>query len=202
MTLFTSGCNFNCQYCHNQSLIKKTEGNISETEVFSYFEKRYKVLDALVITGGEPTLYGNDLLLFSKAFKERFPGKLLKIDTNGTYPEIIRQLSEVADFCAMDFKSSDYSSFSKVTMETIEASLRTLHCFNSFEIRTTLYPGYINFEIISSMINILKRNNINEITLQKYNPLEITEKNFSDYEIKEINDIICNKGVKSRIRGL
>ncbi len=202
MTLFTSGCNFNCKYCHNKSLIKKIEGNISEEEVFSYFQKRYHLLDALVVSGGEPTLYGQDLVHFAKHFKEKFPERLLKIDTNGSSPDMIRKLSQIADFCAMDFKALDYSPFSTVSMKGIEASLKEIQSFNHFEIRITLFPEYVNFENLSSIIEILRRNNINKITLQKYRPLEINERNFSDYEIKKINDIICNNGVNSIIRGV
>jgi pyruvate formate lyase activating enzyme len=202
MTLFTSGCNFNCKYCHNKSLIKKTEGNISEEEVFSYFQKRINVLDALVVSGGEPTLYKEELIQFCKRFKERFPHKLLKIDTNGTFPDMIKKLSETADFCAMDLKSSNYSSFSNITMETIESSLRAIKSFKDFEIRTTLYPEYINKQNISVIINMIKSTDIYNITLQKYRPLEKGEMNFSDYDIKEINDIIRDRGVKTIIRGM
>src|SRR6056297_232562 len=106
-TVFTSGCNFNCSYCHNKSLIIKKEGIIDEREIFDYFKKRSNMLDALVITGGEPTLYGDELIDFCNNFKKYFPNRLLKVDTNGSRPEMIESLSDTADFCAMDFKSWD-----------------------------------------------------------------------------------------------
>src|SRR6056297_1434149 len=159
-TVFTSGCNFNCKYCHNQSLIKKQPGTIDATEIFDFFEKRSKMLDALVITRGEPTLYGQKLITFCQQFKERFPNKLLKIDTNGSHPEQIEKLAPIADYCAMDFKAYDYSLFSTIHLDTIQQSLQTVQAFKDFEIRITLFPEYIHFDVFKKMVNMVKFNGI------------------------------------------
>jgi pyruvate formate lyase activating enzyme len=144
-----------------------TEGTIDETEVFGFFEKRKDLLDALVITGGEPTLYGQELVLFSIKFKDMFPDKLLKIDTNGSNPKIIYELSTIADFCAMDLKSDSYDSFSDLSISTISESLEMTQSFPEHEIRITCYPKYIDKEKIKSIIEILKKAKIKEVVLQQ-----------------------------------
>jgi pyruvate formate lyase activating enzyme len=183
-TVFTSGCNFNCKYCHNKSLIKKQAGTIDESEVIDFFQKRKIMLDALVITGGEPTLYGEELISFCQLFKEKFPQKLLKIDTNGSKPEMTEKLAEVADFCAMDFKSYDYSTFSTIDLSTIQQAFQKIKRFSDFEIRITLFPEYINFDSLKKMLNMVKFNGIKKITLQQYRPLGKSEKIYTKKEIE------------------
>ncbi|MFW6262707.1 MAG: anaerobic ribonucleoside-triphosphate reductase activating protein [Thermotogota bacterium] len=182
-TVFTSGCNFSCKYCHNKSLIKKRAGTLDESKVFAFFKKRSNMLDALVITGGEPTLYTHELTAFCRRFKKHFPQKYVKIDTNGSHPEMIKELSDVADFCAMDFKALDYSAFSSIDLRVIQQSLQEIKLFPDFEIRVTLFPEYINFDSLKKMLNMVKFNEIKKITLQQYRPLEKNEK---IYEKKEI----------------
>ena len=143
------------------------------------------MLDALVITGGEPTLYGQELTAFCKSFKERFPNKLLKIDTNGSHPKMIEELSMVADFCAMDFKAYDYSSFSKIGLSAIQQSLQKIKLFPDFEIRITLFPEYVHFEAFKKILNMVKFNKIKKITLQQYRPLEKNEKTYKKHEIED-----------------
>jgi pyruvate formate lyase activating enzyme len=142
------------------------------------------MLDALVITGGEPTLYGEELISFCQLFKEKFPQKLLKIDTNGSKPEMTEKLAEVADFCAMDFKSYDYSTFSTIDLSTIQQAFQKIKRFSDFEIRITLFPEYINFDSLKKMLNMVKFNGIKKITLQQYRPLGKSEKIYTKKEIE------------------
>jgi pyruvate formate lyase activating enzyme len=116
-------------------------------------------------------------------FKEKFPQKLLKIDTNGSKPEMTEKLAEVADFCAMDFKSYDYSTFSTIDLSTIQQAFQKIKRFSDFEIRITLFPEYINFDSLKKMLNMVKFNGIKKITLQQYRPLEKSEKIYTKEEI-------------------
>jgi len=200
-TVFTSGCNFNCKYCHNKSLIKKREGTVDESEVFAFFEKRINLLDALVITGGEPTLYTHELTTFCRRFKERFPKILLKIDTNGSHPEMLKELADVADYCAMDFKSYDYQSFSQINLSTIEQSLQKLKLFSDFEVRMTLFPEYVTFDIFKKMINVVKFNGIRKITLQQYRPLDNNEKIYEKQVIEGWFNRLSEKQIEVLYRG-
>ena len=106
-TVFTGGCNFRCPFCHNASLVLNTDSveSISEEEFFKYISKRSGMLDGVCITGGEPMLC-SDLEVFIK--KIRSYGLLIKLDTNGSFPEKLNHLLDegLIDYVAMDIKNS------------------------------------------------------------------------------------------------
>jgi len=108
-TVFTPGCNFRCGYCHNPELvlpekIKKLE-LIPEEKFFEFLDKRKGLLDGVCVTGGEPTLQ-KDLPDFLKKIRKR--GFLVKLDTNGSSPEVLEKLlhARLLDYIAMDVKAS------------------------------------------------------------------------------------------------
>lgn len=106
-TIFTGGCNFRCPFCHNASLVLHSceVEEISENELFTYLERRKNMLDGVCITGGEPTLC-TDLAEVIKKIKSL--GLSVKLDTNGTNPEILEYLldNKLVDYVAMDIKNS------------------------------------------------------------------------------------------------
>lgn len=104
--VYTIGCNFRCPYCHNPELVNETvEETFSEEVVVSFLESRQGMLDGLVITGGEPTMHGENLLLFMERVKKL--GFLIKLDTNGTNPDFIVAATRrrLVDYIAMDIKA-------------------------------------------------------------------------------------------------
>jgi len=107
-TFFMAGCNFRCPFCHNSSLVlhPKKAPKIPWNELLSYLKKRQGVLEAVCISGGEPTLMP-DLLAKLKEIKEL--GYIIKLDTNGTHPDVIKETIEnrLIDFVAMDIKNSE-----------------------------------------------------------------------------------------------
>ena len=105
-TLFTSGCNFRCPFCHNAGLVvRPAEDIIEQNEVFDYLKKRKGMLQAVTISGGEPTLQ-KGLKEFVQQVKDL--GYLVKLDTNGTNPTLLIDLVEsgLVDYVAMDIKNS------------------------------------------------------------------------------------------------
>ena len=104
--VFTQGCNFRCRYCHNPELVYPHLFNSSmpEEEVWSFLQRRQGTLEGVVVSGGEPTLQ-EDLVSFMAKLKAM--GYQTKIDTNGTRPEILRELidKKLVDFIAMDLKA-------------------------------------------------------------------------------------------------
>ncbi len=103
--LFTQGCNFKCPYCQNSGLIgHENEVLIPEEEIFEYLKKRKGVLDGVVVSGGEPTVQ-KDLAIFIKKVKEM--GFLVKLDTNGSNPDLLKKLidEKLVDYIAMDIKN-------------------------------------------------------------------------------------------------
>ena len=106
-TLFTVGCNLRCPFCHNASLVTHPQdaGYVTDDEFFSFLQKRKGVLEGVCVTGGEPTLQ-KDLPEFLEKIKAL--GYLVKLDTNGTNPRLLRSLieSRLVDYVAMDIKNS------------------------------------------------------------------------------------------------
>lgn len=185
--VFTIGCNFRCGYCHNPELIKLKEDSkiLDEEDFFAYLEKRKGLLDAVTITGGEPTLQ-NDLADFIKRVKDM--GFLVKLDTNGCSPEILEKLinEKLLDYIAMDIKNS-IDNYNKVVRnftdkEKILKSIRLIMNSNvDYEFRTTTLKSLISiedFEKIGEMINGAKK-----YFIQKFVPSKVLNENL----MNEIN---------------
>ena len=106
-TVFTGGCNFRCPFCHNGTLVSdpKQFPTIEVSEFLSFLDKRQGILDGVCITGGEPLLQ-KDIASFMSEVKAR--GFALKLDTNGSFPDILEDLidKKLVDYVAMDIKSS------------------------------------------------------------------------------------------------
>lgn len=106
-TIFTAGCNFRCPFCHNASLVTDTHRNkeISQEEIFAFLKKRQGILDGVCISGGEPLL-AQGIKDFITKIKEL--GYEVKLDTNGSYPDQLKNLVEggLIDYVAMDIKNS------------------------------------------------------------------------------------------------
>src|SRR5690554_6647106 len=92
-TIFVGGCNMRCPFCHNASLVLRpyTQPIIPLEDILSYLEKRKNILEGVCITGGEPTLYDN---LPDTIFKIKEIGLKVKLDTNGTNPVMIKDLTD------------------------------------------------------------------------------------------------------------
>lgn len=165
-TVFTKGCNFLCPFCHNSSLVTGEAAEIPEEEVFAYLEKRKGVVDAVCITGGEPTLQKGlkDFILRVRAL-----GYKVKLDTNGTRPEVLKGLlSEgLLDYVAMDIKT-DLEHYSDVIcvydeklVERVKESIDILKASSiDYEFRTTAIAEYhseANYKKIAEVVRGAKR---------------------------------------------
>ena len=104
-TVFTGGCNFRCPFCHNSDLLEHdAEAAFTDEEVLKFLAKRRGILEGVAITGGEPTLQP-DLRDFILRVREL--GYKIKLDTNGSRPDVLRALCEegLIDYVAMDIKT-------------------------------------------------------------------------------------------------
>ncbi|MFH0951208.1 MAG: anaerobic ribonucleoside-triphosphate reductase activating protein [bacterium] len=168
--VFTQGCNFRCQFCYNPMLVwpiedgqkkyQKSHFLLTEDDFFAFLERRRGKLDAIVITGGEPTLH-SDLPEFIK--KIRSFGFKIKLDTNGTNPQMLTTLlaEQLLDYLAMDFKApaEKYEAVVgvKADFEKIKESVKII--MNSglpYEFRTTVVPGLHSVADIKAMSETLK----------------------------------------------
>jgi len=149
-TVFFGGCNFRCPFCHNASLVRGEGEDIPEEEFFKYLSKREGIIDGVAVTGGEPILQPS-LPDFLRRIKEM--GFLVKLDTNGSYPERLRSILEegLVDYVAMDIKSSpegyNRAAGCKVDMEKVRESVELLLSDKvDYEFRTTVAKGAVLFE--------------------------------------------------------
>jgi len=158
--VFLGGCNFNCPFCYNSSLINDNlPAFISEEEFFDFLSKRKNKLDGVAITGGEPLLQ-KDIVEFIKKIKQY--GFLVKLDTNGSFPEVLQYLIEekLVDYVAMDIKNTlskyEITVGKKVNLDNIKRSIQILLKNKvEYEFRTTVVKEFHNvddFKIIGEMI--------------------------------------------------
>jgi pyruvate formate lyase activating enzyme len=144
-TIFIGGCNMRCPFCHNASLVSRAGSQpvIPEEEVLTYLAKRKSILEGVCITGGEPTLYPElpELIKKIKAL-----GFKIKLDTNGTNPDLIKSLvnDRLIDYIAKDIKNSREkygmtSGKNDLPMQKIEESASYLLASPvDYEFRTTV----------------------------------------------------------------
>lgn len=155
--VFTQGCNFRCPYCHNPELVKPEMfgESLNEEEFFDFLKERMGKLDAVSITGGEPTLQ-YDLIEFIKKIRDL--GFLIKLDTNGTNPEMLKEIidQKLVNYLAMDIKApfSKYEEITRmpVNIEKIKQSVEMIK--NSgidYEFRTTLVKKLLSPEDIEQI---------------------------------------------------
>lgn len=182
--VFTQGCNFRCQFCYNPMLVwpakvgkskyvqnfiresgqtaepQKVHPKIKEDDLFVFLRSRAGKLDAVVITGGEPCLQ-KDLPEFIAKIKNL--GFLVKLDTNGSYPETLAKLlkEKLIDYIAMDLKApaDKYEEMIgvEISFDQIKKSVKMIRQSGlPYEFRTTVAPGLLNQDDIAAIGKIIK----------------------------------------------
>ena len=154
-TIFLFGCSFRCGFCHNPELVLEAKGTeYSREEILDFLKKRKKYLEAVCFTGGEP------LMTLEKDFAAQIKdlGYLIKIDTNGSFPEKLKEFINegLVDFVAMDIKTckEDYSTLTcvDVDLKKIEKSIKLISKLDNYEFRTTIIEGVRTKEKVEDMI--------------------------------------------------
>ena len=154
-TVFTVGCNFRCPFCHNNSLVNCTAEQLSTEEILAFLNKRKNVLEGVCLTGGEPLLQ-EDVVEFLTEVKKL--GYLVKLDTNGAYPQKLKQLVQLGlvDYVAMDVKNApdayEQTVGAKVDLQAIDQSVDFLKSGTvDYEFRTTVTGNLHNENTIEQM---------------------------------------------------
>jgi pyruvate formate lyase activating enzyme len=146
-TVFTEGCNFRCPYCHNASLVLGPfrPGGISEEDFFRFLSARKGLLDGVCVSGGEPLLQ-HDIKRFLSKIKSM--GFLVKLDTNGSFPERLKHLVAcgLVDYVAMDIKNAPAKY--ALTADTTEDVLPNIAESVSF-----LLSGPVEYEFRTTVVN-------------------------------------------------
>ena len=203
-TLFTSGCNLSCKYCHNKEFIKKEKGTIPYTAIEDFLEYRKDIVTAVKISGGEPTIHGSKLLDLVKKLR-KYEIKI-GIDTNGLNPEIIKLCNP--DYLALDFKTVPYLYQSILgykydnAEEKLKKSIAIIKSMKeNAEIRVTCCKPIISTKIIETMSVYLK--GVHQVYLQKYKEIEnnLGLECPSDNELNEYKEILLKAVNNVTIRG-
>lgn len=172
--LFLAGCDFRCPYCQNPALVEPgrvdEDGLLPIDEALAFLERRKGLVSGVVLSGGEPTLYDG---LAGLVASIRAMGFLVKIDTNGSFPDRIASLG--ADYIAMDLKTDperyaelwpgappDAASRVRAAVEAVRASGA------EYEFRVTCAPGFVDASAADAIARLLKP--ADRVYLQRYSP--------------------------------
>ncbi len=163
VVIFLGGCNFSCGYCHNPEIVRGSEAEIEVPDFLEFLKKRRRFVDAVCISGGEPTLYGEELYELIARIREL--GYRIKLDTNGTAPVLLRRLLEagMVEHAAMDVKGP-WEKYAQIVREggamvsRVQESLALLmeqaeasEGAFTFELRTTVCRELLDAADIENM---------------------------------------------------
>jgi len=208
--VFTQGCNFRCPYCHNPELVDpyKFGKVLLEKDIFTFLDRRVGKLDGVVITGGEPTVQ-KDLADFIKKIKSI--GYLVKLDTNGFFPDVVESLlaGKLIDYIAMDIKApigsyqrvAGISSFN--SQKTIERSIKLImDAPIDYEFRTTVVKSILSAEDLYKIAKMITGARL--YALQRFKPTKVLKKSYlkkKSYSAEELEEIAAElkKSVKEVI---
>jgi pyruvate formate lyase activating enzyme len=175
--LFTPGCNLRCPFCHNWRIaVDPKPPFLQEAVALRILESREKYVDAVVITGGEPTMH-KELPKFLAKLKKR--GFQVKLDTNGFYPEVLEECLGYVDYVALDLKTSP-EKYKLLGAKSTSGLLRTIEMLKmgkvAYEFRTTVVPEIITAEDVNKLCELTKGSKTH--ALQQFVPQDTLEKRF------------------------
>jgi len=185
-TVFLIGCNFRCPFCYNRGLVLpeeiKKQPKIPEKEFFKFLKERKRLLEGICLTGGEPTL-NRDLPKFIKKIKKL--GYLVKLDTNGSIPQMLKRLidEKLIDYAAMDIKASlksqnyDRAAGVRVNLNNIKKSIAIIKKSGiDYEFRMTVVPGFHTKEDIIKIARWIGP--VKKFCLQNFKPEKTIDSKF------------------------
>ncbi len=175
--LYTPGCNLRCPFCHNWRIVVDPKPPfLTEETAMKVLESRKRYVEAVVVTGGEPTIH-DELPRFLAKLKER--GFQVKLDTNGLNPEMLKECLSYVDFVAVDVKTSP-EKYAQLGTTDVKQLLRTIEILKNgnveYEFRTTLVPSFVDKEDLHE-INVLIRG-AKSLALQQFVPGDTLAESF------------------------
>ena len=215
--VFSGGCNLRCPFCHNPCLVldPTSQPRVTEREFFKFLSTRKGLLEGVVVSGGEPTLQ-KDLPEFVAGIKER--GFLVKLDTNGTRPEVLEELlkNRAVDDLGIDYKlpavrygevAADPAQGPRFA-ENVAGSIRLAFKYGvTPDIRTTVHREMLSPEDLAQMWEELSSLGVKRWYLQQFNPVEVLAdglekcETYADSELATIARALDPAG-NVRVRGL
>ena len=175
--LFTPGCNLRCPFCHNWRIaVDPKPPFLQEAVALRILESRKKYVDAVVVTGGEPTMH-KELPKFLAKLKAR--GFLVKLDTNGFYPEVLEECLQSVDYVALDVKTS-LEKYKQLGTKDTAGLMRTVEILKTgkvpYEFRTTAVPEFVTAEDVKCIGEMVKGAKTH--AFQQFVPQDTLDKRF------------------------
>jgi len=194
--LFVAGCNFKCPYCHNGHVVNQQGTSFDQEDIITFLKNRKKFLDGVCISGGEPTLYDE---LYSLISRIKEAGFLVKLDTNGTNPQMLKKLlsTNMLDYVAMDIKAP-LNKYDSVTKSTVDKNLikDSVHIIRDsaidYEFRTTICEELILKDDILDIAEWIQGSK--RYYLQNFHDRDtvlIGEGMFHSYKEETLLEIVC-----------
>jgi len=177
--LFTPGCNLRCPFCHNWRIVLDPKPPfLNEETVIRILEKRKKYVNAVTITGGEPTIH-KEIPKFLKKLKEK--DFAVKLDTNGFFPQMMKECLPFVDYVALDVKTS-LEKYGRLGAKDTVDFLHTVEILKNgkvdYEFRATVVPGFVDEEDIEKMGEIVKGGK--RFAFQQFIPGDTLDKVFNN----------------------
>lgn len=155
--LFTPGCNLRCPFCHNWRIVVDPRPPfLTEETALKILQDRRKYVDAIVVTGGEPTIH-KETPKFLRKLKEK--GFLVKLDTNGLDSKTLEECLPYVDYVALDVKTS-LEKYRRLGAKDTAELLRTVEILKTgkveYEFRTTVVPSFVEMEDVHKIREVVK----------------------------------------------
>ncbi|MBR4891793.1 MAG: anaerobic ribonucleoside-triphosphate reductase activating protein [Alphaproteobacteria bacterium] len=196
--LFLVGCPLRCAYCSNPHLLSVGDGEYDPERMFEWLKQRIGKLEAIVFSGGEALMQGGVVIEYMRRVKEL--GFKIGLHTNGFYPELLKQASDVVDWIGLDFKATR-EKYPDLTGQHIayDNMIRSLDVWldtgKEFEVRITCDPRYVSVPDLYDIADVLSGRGVKNIAIQKYIAHFEDEENkttdamrnqfFVDYDLRE-----------------
>ncbi len=212
--VFSGGCNLRCPFCHNPCLVfdPASQPRVTDKEFFSFLNTRRGLVEGVVISGGEPML-NDDLADFCGRIRQL--GFLVKVDTNGTFPDRVERLIEAGavDSFGIDYKApaaryaelagrpDDVGIADRVRHSIVLAKTAELE----LDVRTTVHRALLSEEDLATMRRELAGIGVDHWMLQQFNPVEVIDDDLPEKETYSDRELVLIAGALGpgvRVRGL
>jgi pyruvate formate lyase activating enzyme len=175
--LYTPGCNLRCPFCHNWRIVLDPQPPfLTEETALKILEDRKKYVDAIVVTGGEPTIHKETPKFLKKLHERDF---MVKLDTNGLDSRALEECLPYVNYVALDVKTS-LDKYKRLGAKETDELLRTIETLKTgnveYEFRTTVVPGLVEMEDVRKICEVVKGAKI--FAFQQFVPGDVLDKQF------------------------
>lgn len=202
--IFIGECNWGCGFCHNLTLIDNPTLDFDE-DILPRLLERQDFINHIVISGGECTL-SPDLEYMLKKLKSE--GFVIGIHSNGSNPNILKNILPLVSFVGMDIKTRFNEKYNKITQSNImfsdlkESMDLIIDSEIEYEFRTTVFPTYVDKEDCLWISEKLNSIGADKYVIQQFEDKHV-ETDVKPYDKEYLEEIVteCNSNIPTTLRG-